>query len=716
MSPSRILPTLWLSVTILFSLTGLAVSQEPQPAGSVASAFSYQGSLRSASAPAYGNFDFQFILYDAVSEGNRVGAVLAIEDVMVSGGRFTVQLDFGEAPFNGEARWLEVGVRPGDSTEDYTILAPRQPLTATPYALYATKAPWSGLQSVPAGFSDAVDNDTTYSAGTGLALIGTVFSADTAYLQRRVSGACGANSAVRIINSDGSVTCETDDNTTYSAGSGLTLSSTVFSADTGYLQRRVSGTCGANSSIRTINSDGSVTCETDDSGWALTGNAGTTPGTNFLGTTDNQALEFKVNGQRALRLEPVGSPIQNVNVIGGCASNQVATSFFGATIAGGGEFGSTCGATHDQPCWNRALAGYASVSGGLANTASGGVATVAGGQWNTASAGEAAVGGGYGNKAIGDYATVAGGFGNTAGGESWTGDYAAVPGGLNNTASGAYSFAAGRRAKANAAGAFVWADSTDEDFSSVTPDSFSVRASAGADIIARSGGYGLMANNQVPAGATDSGDGIRAFANTSKGSNWASMYAVNYGSSPAVYANSSGTYSGYFEDSIYVAGDCVGCTMAYLAVNTGDEALVIGDLVAADGMRPPLNEGAKPLLGVRGAAGGAVGVVARRAILVENEKDSVKSMSPQAASGPIEPGDHLFIVVYGLAQARVDATATPIEAGQRLTAASSASRARALRTVSVEGVPVAEAAPSIGIALEPLAEGQGMIWVMMAIK
>ena len=38
--------------------------------------------------------------------------------------------------------------------------------------------------------------------------------------------------------------------------------------------------------------------------WSLTGNSGTTPGTNFLGTTDNSALELKVNGQRALRIQP----------------------------------------------------------------------------------------------------------------------------------------------------------------------------------------------------------------------------------------------------------------------------------------------------------------------------------------------------------------------------------------------------------------------------
>lgn len=55
--------------------------------------------------------------------------------------------------------------------------------------------------------------------------------------------------------------------------------------------------------------------------WRNTGNAGTTPGTQFLGTTDNQPLELKVNGARALRLEPntIGAP----NVISGSPVNAV---------------------------------------------------------------------------------------------------------------------------------------------------------------------------------------------------------------------------------------------------------------------------------------------------------------------------------------------------------------------------------------------------------
>ena len=49
--------------------------------------------------------------------------------------------------------------------------------------------------------------------------------------------------------------------------------------------------------------------------WRLAGNAGTIAGTQYIGTSDNQPVEIKVNGVRALRLEP--NAVNKPNVLGG---------------------------------------------------------------------------------------------------------------------------------------------------------------------------------------------------------------------------------------------------------------------------------------------------------------------------------------------------------------------------------------------------------------
>src|SRR5437763_6774516 len=45
------------------------------------------------------------------------------------------------------------------------------------------------------------------------------------------------------------------------------------------------------------------------SGWALTGNTGTTAATNFLGTTDNQDLVVKTNNIERMRVSPGGTTV-----------------------------------------------------------------------------------------------------------------------------------------------------------------------------------------------------------------------------------------------------------------------------------------------------------------------------------------------------------------------------------------------------------------------
>jgi hypothetical protein len=158
--------------------------------------------------------------------------------------------------------------------------------------------------------------------------------------------------------------------------------------------------------------------------------------------------------------------------VGGGLHNKGAGS--SSTVGGGlqnvaGDYGFVGGGDHNTAAgslvggiWNT------TVSGGAGNTAQGVYSTVSGGQGNLADGGPFSVGG---------YATVGGGKANAA-----NGGYSTVPGGLSNMAGGNYSFAAGRRAKANHDGAFVWADSTDADFASTAADQFLIRASGGVGI------------------------------------------------------------------------------------------------------------------------------------------------------------------------------------------------------------------------------------------
>jgi hypothetical protein len=221
--------------------------------------------------------------------------------------------------------------------------------------------------------------------------------------------------------------------------------------------------------------------------WQLGGNA--SGATGVLGTTDNQALELKVHGARALRIEP---NLTSPNVIGGFSGNgnSAASGAAGTTIAGGGEASSvnqvtddfgTVGGGESNVAGNldgmSGNATQATVGGGEVNTASDSFATVGGGDHNEASAQRSTVSGGDFNIANGFESAIAGGGGGNA-----SGSQSFVAAGSNNTASGQFSFAAGRRAKATHAGSFVWGDSTNADVNSLGANTFTVRASGGTYI------------------------------------------------------------------------------------------------------------------------------------------------------------------------------------------------------------------------------------------
>jgi hypothetical protein len=119
-----------LLAVVLFIIVGTACMQSAP--------ITYQGQLQDGGQKANGLYDFQFRL--AKAESGYPAPGISIEGVPVTNGLFTVLLDFGTAPFDGSDLWMEIGVRTNGSDETYQILSPRQPIAATPYALYALAA------------------------------------------------------------------------------------------------------------------------------------------------------------------------------------------------------------------------------------------------------------------------------------------------------------------------------------------------------------------------------------------------------------------------------------------------------------------------------------------------------------------------------------------------------------------------------------------------
>jgi hypothetical protein len=325
-------------------------------------AFTYQGRLAVGGASANGVYDFRFKLYsDPLGNTPQVGAASLAGGVAVSGGLFTTIVDFGAGVFTGSNYWLEVDVRTNDPANvlSYDVLSPYQQLTATPYAIFANTAS-NIVGTLPAGLIRGVVASANLSGGYGNAL--SLTNGNNAF-----RGSFAGNGA--------SVT-----NVNAASLNGLNASSL----------------------------------------WQTGGNSGTSAGVNFLGTLDDQPMEFHVNGIRALRLEPGtnqsfaigGAP----NVVGGSSANFVAPGVFGATIGGGG-------ATYYEglPTTNGILSAFGTVAGGRDNLVQTNdeAATIGGGRDNMIqdSAVDSIIAGGqYNQIQSGAYtSTIGGGGQNTAG-------------------------------------------------------------------------------------------------------------------------------------------------------------------------------------------------------------------------------------------------------------------------------------------------------------
>jgi hypothetical protein len=257
-----------------------------------------------------------------VSSGNTAGAPIAVAPVAVSNGVFTVTLDFGAGAFTGANRWLELGVRANGSAAAYSVLSPRQPVTSTPYAIQSLNAA-TAVTANSATTATTANSAATATSATNFtgSLTGDVTGTQGATVVSSVAGQSAANVAGGASAANAATSANTASAIVRRDASGNFTAGTVTATFSG-----------SGASLTSLNAaqldSGTVPAAALGNAWKLAGNSGTTPGTHFVGTTDNQALEFKVNGSRVLRLEP------NINVIGG-AGNTADSSVSGATIAGG---------------------------------------------------------------------------------------------------------------------------------------------------------------------------------------------------------------------------------------------------------------------------------------------------------------------------------------------------------------------------------------------
>lgn len=283
--------------------------------------FSYQGALRQAGTPVNGNVDMVFDLFDAPVGGNAVGPSLQFtaangNPVDVDDGVFNVTLDFGATAFNGPTtfqRWLRI-------TVGGTVLVPRARIENAPYT----------LQSRTAEFAyDVADGSIGFN------------QIDASQVQRRVASSCASGSSIRSINQDGSVLCEPDADsgtiTGVTAGLGLVGGGTTgvvnVAADTSVVQARISGTCASGSSIREVNADGSVACQSDaNSGGTITG---VVAGTGLVGGGSSGSVAIDIANPLSLTTDAGGTRLlvenSGSNGVGleGRASGDFAVGVFG---------------------------------------------------------------------------------------------------------------------------------------------------------------------------------------------------------------------------------------------------------------------------------------------------------------------------------------------------------------------------------------------------
>jgi hypothetical protein len=361
-----------------------AFAQGPQPRApraNLGTAFTYQGQLKDNSAAANGAFDFQFALYDAASGGAQIGATINANDVNVSNGYFTVSLDFGASAFTGDARFLEIRVRPGASSGAYTTLSPRQTISPAPYAL-ALPGLYTQQNVVSPNIIGGYSGNVVTSTLVGVTISG------------------GGNSSQPNRGWDNYVTI----------GGGL-----------GNTASNIYATIGGG--VANTASNWAATIAGGESNIASGGNA------TIAGGASNKAF----NDYATVGGGDTNTASASFTTIAGGSTNSASADY---SAIGGGSHNVVTGtyAMISGGAYNSATASSATIGGGRYNIASGAGAFIGGGGFDGATQ--------PGNKAHAPASTISGGSNNII---TTTASYGTIGGGYGNVANGTYATVSGGR-------------------------------------------------------------------------------------------------------------------------------------------------------------------------------------------------------------------------------------------------------------------------------
>lgn len=316
------------------SLALLAWFTVQTDAGTLGTAFTYEGRSGDSGAPANGSYDLTLKLYAAATNGTQIGATADFAGAGRHQRPVHGHTGLRHGAFAGDARWIEIAVRTNGAGA-FTTLTPRQPLTATPYALYAlTPAGPVGPQGATGAQGPKGDKgDTGATGATGFqGPAGPKGDTGATGLQG-VAGPAGATGATGPQGPpglnwrgawDGTVSYAATDAVSYGGSSwtakrantnaapseGADWTLVAQKGDTG-----ATGVTGATEPTGATGPQGPQGPSGSANAWGLTGNKDTTPAKNFLGTLDNQPLQLKASGGGVNKPDPASALDVNGTVI-----------------------------------------------------------------------------------------------------------------------------------------------------------------------------------------------------------------------------------------------------------------------------------------------------------------------------------------------------------------------------------------------------------------